>query len=149
MKQPVGFEQFGPDYVCKLNRSLYGLKQAARVWNQKLHSTLLNMGFKRLDADRSIYLYVRDDVRIVMPIHVDDITLASNSEQALDHFVKDLSQHFKLRDLGSTSYLLGIEITRDRPNRTISLCQRQYIISLLNGTNSQTVIQFPLLWILA
>ena len=46
MKQPEGFEEMGPDYVCRLQRSIYGLKQAGRVWNQKLHSVLTLIGFK-------------------------------------------------------------------------------------------------------
>jgi hypothetical protein len=132
MKQPEGFQEHGPDYVCKLNRSLYGLKQASRVWNKKLHGTLISMGFKRLESDRSIYLYVRGDVRIIMPVVVDDMTLASKSPEALDNFVKELSQHYELRDLGTTSYFLGIEITRDRPNHTVSLCQHQYILNMLD-----------------
>ena len=128
MKQPEGFEEMGPDYVCKLQRSLYGLKQAGRVWNKKLHSVLTLIGFKRLESDRSIYLYLRDDVKIIMPIHVDDLTLASNSQSAIDHVVKELAQHFKLRDLGPTTFLLGIEITRDRSNHSMSISQHQYIV---------------------
>src|SRR6266487_86539 len=46
MKQPEGFEEMGPDYVCRLQRSIYGLKQAGRVWNQKLHSVFTLIGFK-------------------------------------------------------------------------------------------------------
>jgi len=132
MEQPQGFQEMGPDYVCKLLCSLYGLKQAARVWNKKLHTTLCAMGFKRLKSDRSIYLYACGDVRIFVPIIVDDITLASKSTAALDETVKELSSHFELRDLGPTSYFLGIHITRDRPNRSISLSQHQYIVKMLD-----------------
>lgn len=132
MKQPEGFEELGPDYVCKLIRSLYGVKQASRVWNQKLHSVLVSMGFKRLESDRSVYLYQRGDDRIIVPIHVDDITLTSKSLEALDYFVKELASHFELRDLGPTHFLLGIEVTRDRPNRSIALSQTQYIDDMLD-----------------
>jgi hypothetical protein len=51
MEQPEGFHELGPDYVCKLGRSIYGLKQASRSWNKKLHGALLDMGFKRLESD--------------------------------------------------------------------------------------------------
>ena len=74
------------------------------------------MGFKRLESDHSLFIFSRDDVKIIMPVFVDDITLASNSLPAIENFIKELSSHFKLRDLGPTSYLLGIQITRDRPN---------------------------------
>lgn len=131
MKQPEGFEELGPDYVCKLNRSLYGIKQASRVWNKKLNSVLVSLGFKRLESDRSLYLYQRGDDRMIVPIHVDDITLTSKSLESLDKFVKELASHFELRDLGPTNFLLGIQITRDRPNRSIALSQPQYIDDML------------------
>ena len=131
MKQAEGFHEGGPNHVCRLKKSLYGLKQAARQWNKKLHTTLQSMGFKRLDSDRSIYVYVKDDLRIIVPIFIDDITLASKSSAAIDKAVHDLSQHFKLRDLGPTKFLLGVEIIRDRSKHTLALSQRQYIIDML------------------
>src|SRR6202044_2251631 len=65
-------------------------------------------------------------------IFVDDITLASKSQKALDETVKELAKHFPLRDLGPTSFLLGIHITRDFEKRTISLSQRQHIVDMLD-----------------
>jgi Reverse transcriptase (RNA-dependent DNA polymerase) len=131
MEQPQGFQEHGPEYVCKLGRAIYGLHQAGRVWNKDLHGTLTSLGFKRLDSDRSIYLYARNDLRIIMPVVVDDMTLASKSQQAIDDFIKELSQHYDLRDLGPTTLFLGIEIQRDRANHSISLCQHQYILNML------------------
>jgi transposase InsO family protein len=132
MKQPEGFHEFGPEYVCRLRKSIYGLKQAARQWNKKLHSTLLSIGFKRLESDRSVYIYKKNGVHIIMPVFVDDITLAAKSRRDLDEAVEELSKHFPLRDLGPTSFLLGIHITRDFEKRTIALSQRQYIINMLD-----------------
>lgn len=96
MKQPEGFHQGNADTVCHLKKSLYGLKQAARCWNQKLHSALQSMGFKRLQSDASIYVYAKESVRIIMPIWVDDITLASNDKSAMEETVDGLKKHFKL-----------------------------------------------------
>lgn len=132
MKQAEGFEEFGPEWVYLLLKSLYGLKQAARMWNKKLHETLVKIGFKRLQSDASIYIYVRDGVRIILPIFVDDITLATKSKATADAIVAELSSHFKLRDLGETAFLLGIKIIRDRSKRMITLCQRQYIVDTLD-----------------
>ncbi|EEB89105.1 hypothetical protein MPER_12841, partial [Moniliophthora perniciosa FA553] len=115
MTQPEGFRQGGPRIVCRLDKSLYGLKQAPRLWDEKL----------------GIYIYQNDNVKVIVPVFVDDITLASKSEDMLDEFVAKLSKHFKLRDLGATSYLLGVEITRNRPERKLYLSQRQYIINKL------------------
>ena len=131
MKQPEGFEQGGPEYVCKLNKSLYGLKQSPRLWGEKLAAVLGTMGFNKLKSDPSVYLYVRDDVRIIVPVFVDDITIASKSVEAADKFVEELSSHFKLRDLGPTSYLLGVEVTWDQSKHLLYLHQRQYILDKL------------------
>jgi hypothetical protein len=62
MRQPEGFEVGGPDYVCKLKKSLYGLKQAGWVWNKKLHSVLLSMGFERTQSDHGLYIFQRGDI---------------------------------------------------------------------------------------
>ena len=131
MRQPEGFHQGGPNMVCLLKKSLYGLKQGARQWNKKLHETFLELGFTRLISDRSVYLFARDDVRIIVPVYIDDVTLASKSQESLDRTVEELSKRFKLQDLGETKFILGVEIIRDRPNRTISLSQCQYIIDIL------------------
>jgi transposase InsO family protein len=131
MQQPEGFEVGGPDHVCRLRKSLYGLKQAGRVWNKTLHSVLTSMGFNRVQSDHGLYIYHRDDVRILMPVFVDDITLAGTDAAQIDSIVLELSQHFKLRDLGPTTQLLGMEIHRDRPNHRLYLSQSQHIANLL------------------
>jgi transposase InsO family protein len=127
MEQPEGFVQGGSDYVCKLNKALYGLKQAARLWSEKLTGVLGQLGFRKLYADPSLYIYDRDDIKVIVPVFVDDITLASSSEAAIDKFVNDLKAHFKLRDLGPTTFLLGMEIDRDWKSHQIFLSQHKYI----------------------
>jgi hypothetical protein len=131
MQQPEGFEVGGPEYVCKLRKSLYGLKQAGRVWNKTLQSVLLSMGFQQVQSDHGLYIFHRDGVRIFMPVFVDDITMAGKDGDKIDSVIQELSSHFKLRDLGPTTQLLGMEIHRDRPNRTLSISQSQFIINLL------------------
>ena len=131
MRQPEGYHQGGPEMVCRLRKPLYGLKQSARNWNARLHEVLTAMGFTRCEADRAVYIYTRGDVRIIVPIFIDDITVAGTSTAANDKVVEELKSHFKLRDLGPTEFLLGIHITRDFDNRTISLSQRQYILNVL------------------
>jgi len=131
MRQPEGFVQDGQNKVLRLKKSLYSLKQSARQWNKKLHKVLMDMGFTRLESDRSIYIYVKGDVKIIVPIYIDDITFASKSKSAIDETVAEFSKHFKIRDLGDTKFLLGVEVIRDHKNRTIALSQRQYIIDML------------------
>ena len=112
----------------------------------RLHAKLLKLGFSRLHSDASLYVYRRDTVRLMVPVFIDDITIASNSPAESDRIVQELSEAFKLRDLGPTSFLLGIEITRDRPNRCITLSQRQYVIDMLEryGFSSCSPVKTPM-----
>ena len=146
MQQPEGFHEGGPNKVFRLRKSLYGLKQSARQWNIKLHGVLSKMGYKRIEADRSVYIYSNGSVRIFVPIYIDDITFASKSTSAVDAAVKELSSHFKCRDLGATEFLLGVGITRDRPKRTIMLHQRQFILDMLDryGMSDCHPVQTPM-----
>jgi len=115
MKQPEGFHMGSTNQVCRLRKSWYGLKQSARQWNKKLHSVLTELGFSQIESDRSVYIYSNGEVRIIVPIYIDDITLASKSSTAIDKYVQLLSQHFKCCDLGPTCFLLGVAVERDRP----------------------------------
>jgi reverse transcriptase-like protein len=147
MQQPKGFEVNGPDHVCRLRKSLYGLKQAGRVWNKTLHYVLTSMGFSRIQSDHGLYILLTDDVRVFMTIFVNGIMLAGSDSGLLDTIVKDLSQHFKLRDLGPTTQLLGLETHRDRPNHCLLLSQGQYIINLLqeHGMQDSKPVSTPLI----
>lgn len=146
MKQPEGFHIGGPGKVCRLCKSLYGLKQSARQWNKKLHSVLTELGFTCIKSDCSVYIYSNGEVRILVPIYIDDITLASKSSAAIDKYVDLLSKHFKCRDLGPTRYLLGVGVSRDRSTRTLTLNQRQFIVDLLEkyGMSDCKPVQTPL-----
>ena len=76
MKQPEGFEEKSPEWVWRLRKSLYGLKQAGRCWHEKLHEVLTKLGFDRLVCEHSVWVYLRDGVRVIIPVFVDDITIA-------------------------------------------------------------------------
>ncbi|KAL7278649.1 hypothetical protein ACG7TL_007650 [Trametes sanguinea] len=131
MKQPEGFEEKSPDWVWRLRKSLYGLKQAGRCWHEKLHEVLTKLGFDRLVCKHSVWVYLRDGVRIIIPVFVDDITIASKSKDSIQRVKDELRAHFKLRDLGPTSWLLGVKIERNRAKRSLSISQRQYALDIL------------------
>src|SRR4051812_21660181 len=109
MEQPEGFHQGSPNTICKLIHSIYGSKQAGRMWTKKMHSVLSEMSFKHTYSDHSLYIYTHGHVRIFLPVFVDDMTLASASKDALEQAVADLLEHFKVRDLVETTQLLGIK----------------------------------------
>ncbi|KAG8955677.1 hypothetical protein FRC04_007668 [Tulasnella sp. 424] len=138
MKQPEGFTESGPngeEWVCKLKKGLYGLKQAGRLWYQKLGETLTKIGFKQINADPSVYVWILDDVRVILPVFVDDVTISSKSGERVEWVKKELAKYFKIRDLGPISYLLGMKVEYDRINRTLHLSQSQYILDMLHRFN--------------
>jgi hypothetical protein len=135
MRQPEGYHTGGPNMVFRLRKSLYGLKQAARQWNKKLRSVLEGIGYSRLCSNNSIYIYSKGDIKVIVLVFIDDITLVSKSESAMASAVTELSKHFKLRDLGSTTLLLGIQVKQDCSNGSIPLSQEHYIRELLEHFN--------------
>ena len=100
-------------------------------WNQKMCSVLESLGFTQSYSDASIYIYVKADVRVILPVFVDEMTFASKSAAVIDQLILELSQHFKLQDLGATTQLLGIKIDRDRSKRSITISQHQYCLDIL------------------
>ena len=133
MQQPTGFEVTGAQaaHVCKLAKSLYGLKQAGRTWNQKIDDVLHSSGFSALDADHCIYRTEDGSAHIIISLYVDDLLLFSNNLRALTSFKGALSTRFDMKDLGEATFVLGMEIIRDRAHRTIALSQAGYTREML------------------
>ncbi|KAG8786664.1 hypothetical protein FRC15_010949 [Serendipita sp. 397] len=130
MRQPEGFDD-GSSRVCKLRLSIYGLKQAGRVWNKTLHATLTNLGFNRIDADPCVYKLATSNKTTILTVWVDDIILCGNSTSDIDKTVKALGQIFEVKDLGEPKLLLGIQIIHDKTANTITLSQTNYINTIL------------------
>ena len=95
------------------------------------------MGFKRTQSDHGLYIFQRDDIRIFLPVFVDDLTLAGKKGTNFDSFIEELSSHFKLCHLGPTTQLLGLDIHRDHANLTLSISQRQFITNFLQDHGLQ------------
>ena len=134
MDLPPGFPSKGetPNLVCKLNKSLYGLKQASRQWFAKFSSTILKQGFLQSKSDYSLFTRVQGSVFIALLVYVDDILIASNDMPSV-HALKDsLHAEFKLKDLGNLKYFLGLEVARSA--KGISLCQRKYALDILSDS---------------
>lgn len=139
MLQPEGFIENNKEHlVCKLKKSIYGLKQASRQWYIKFDEVVASMGFEENKVDQCIYLKVRGSKFIFLVLYVDDILLASNNLDLLLETKKTLSTSFDMKDLGEASFVLGIEIHRDRNQKLLGLSQKAYIDRVLKRFNMET-----------
>ncbi|CAB4042957.1 Retrovirus-related Pol poly from transposon TNT 1-94, partial [Paramuricea clavata] len=132
IEQPEGFvkhSESGEMLVCKLNKSLYGLKQSGRNWNHMLHTFLTSKGFTQLVSDPCVYIKKQNGKTTILLIWVDDIIIASNSTPSLKQVKDDLSCKFKMKDLGILSWFLGINFTFT--GNTITMDQIRYIERIL------------------
>ena len=113
------------DKVLKVLRSLYGLKQAGRSWNQRCEKEMLTMGFIQSQVDPC--LFVHPIKKLIVLVYVDDMAIAAPIKIAVEWFKQQLSMLFKIKDLGEIKKIFGIRITRDRVNRTLTMDQAQYM----------------------
>ena len=134
MKPPEGLDTKGK--VCKLNKSLYGLKQAARVWNHMLHESLIKRGFEQNETDNCLYLFKSGREVVHLLIHVDDILAATNNEKLLDQIMNDVGQDFELKCVGEAKEYLGIDLERDA-NGHFDISQSKFIQSIIDAAGQQ------------
>lgn len=144
MSMPPGFATKGESKVCRLTKSLYGLKQASRQWFAKFSTTLITLGFTQSKADYSLFTRVKGSSYIALLVYVDDIAIASNDSAAVSEFTSLLNDQFRLKDLGSLKYFLGLEIARS--DKGISVCQRKYALEILQdcGLLASKPVLFPM-----
>jgi len=130
IRQSPGFEEKTRDgLVCKLKKSLYGLKQSPRQWYKLLDKFLRDKGYRRSDVDPCIYVKGDEDV-IMIALYVDDLIIASNSEKLMKETKPNLCDTFEMKDLGRLHYCLEIEIVwRDDGNCMFN--QSKYIGNVL------------------
>ena len=128
MEQPQGFEQGDrAKVVCRLKKSLYGLKQAPRQWYAKIDDFFVNyLGMSRNAADDCVYVRRQGGQLLIIALYVDDLLIACSDEVTLAETKRELSSRFKMKDLGESRIILGMDICRDREHRTLSVCQSRY-----------------------
>ncbi|KAL3639631.1 hypothetical protein CASFOL_017538 [Castilleja foliolosa] len=131
MSQPPCFEQSGKEnLVCKLNKSLYGLKQASRNWFNKFGQLMKSLGLLNSKTDTSLFYRHTDRETLIILVYVDDIIITGDNGITIQTTIDEISKVFSLKDLGLLNYFLGIEI---KPvQQGLFLSQQKYIEGLLD-----------------
>lgn len=132
---PEGYSKGLPGQVCKLNRSLYGLKQASREWNLEFTSKLIQYGFHQSPHDFCLFTKGSGSTFLALLVYVDDMLLTGPSEVEIQKVKHYLDSLFTIKDLGHAKYFLGVEIARS--DGGTFLCQRKYILDIISDTHLQ------------
>ena len=130
LKQPPGFS-IG-DKVYRLRKSLYGLKQAARVWNLTLHRSLIKNGFKQCENDKCLYYQHSGGEINYLLVHVDDLLIATSNEKILNAIMCNVKKDFKQKDLGEVKHYLGIDVNKDESGH-YTISQSGYIDKIVEA----------------
>eukprot|EP00253_Pinus_taeda_P034234 PITA_34234 len=148
MEQPEGFVQNrNKKFVCRLKKSLYGLKQSPRQWYKKFDYCMMSQNYIRSEYDHCVYFkQLSNGMVIILVLYVDDMLLASKSIIEINRLKAQIARTFDMKDLGATRQILGMEIFRDRSNGKLWLSQQKYIekILLRFGMNNVKPLSIPL-----
>ncbi|CAI5482680.1 unnamed protein product [Closterium sp. Yama58-4] len=133
LRRPPGFTgSFPPGTQWRLQRPVYGLRQAPREWHDTLRDTLAALGFAPSTADPSLFL--RTDTSLppfYILVYVDDLVFATADTTGLAYVKSKLQRRHTCTDLGELTSYLGLRITRDRARRTITLTQSHMVQQVL------------------
>ncbi|RVW52456.1 Retrovirus-related Pol polyprotein from transposon RE1 [Vitis vinifera] len=134
MDIPVGLETTSNfNKVCRLRKSLYGLKQSPRAWFERFTKVVKGYGFVQCQSNHTLFVkHFPEGKLAIIIVYVDDIILTGDHEEKIDLLKKLLTKEFEIKDLGNLKYFLGMEIARSK--KGIAVSQRKYVLDLLNET---------------
>ena len=130
VEQPTGFQDpHFPNHVLRLKKLLYGLKQAQRAWYDFLTTYLLDHGFKKAQADRTLFVKRDEKSLIVAQVYVDDIVFGSSINHLAQEFSKEMKKEFEMSMVGELNYFLGLQVKQRKDGIFIS--QEKYAKNLV------------------
>lgn len=115
--------------VCRLIKTIYGLKQSPREWATKLGTALIEFGFCRTHSDHSLFVFKTSSSITIMLVYVDDMVLAGSDMKVIKQVKDCLNSKFQIKDLGHLKYFLGLEIAKSPSG--LYLHQSKYVTDLL------------------
>lgn len=129
MQQPTGFED-GTKQICKLQKSLYGLKQSSRCWNKKFTDFIKIFGFIKSTYDPCVFISRKNRVFTILAIHVDDGIIVSENVNDINSVLTHLNKHFEVKEMNIGCFL-GLEIQQNK-DKSIFIHQSTYAERVLN-----------------
>ncbi|RDX68205.1 hypothetical protein CR513_52825, partial [Mucuna pruriens] len=145
MMQPENFvSNESKSMVCKLKKSIYDLKQASRQWYHKFHQVITSYGFEANVVDDCVYHKFSGSKYIFLVLYVNDILLASSDTGLLHETKRFLTKNFEMKDLGEASFVLGIQILRDRSQEIKLMANTSGKVIIPNTPNQGTFSILPI-----
>jgi hypothetical protein len=130
VEQPEGFMLLEKqDYVCKLKKALYGIKQAPRAWFSRLDQYLQKQGYKRGTTEKNLYIKIEDQNMIFVVVYIDDIIFGSNLTTLSRTFTTKMQEEFEMSMLGEMSFFLGLQVNQTKNGIFVS--QIKYIKEMM------------------
>ncbi|CAI7925560.1 unnamed protein product [Closterium sp. NIES-54] len=144
LRRPHGFtDTFPPGTQWSLRRLVYGPRQSPREWHDTLRSTLCDLGFLPSSADPSLFVCTSSTTFFIL-VYVDDLVFDTGDRAALTKVKSELQKRHKCTDLGELQRYLGLQITRDRAARTITLTQSHMVQQVLRRFGFQFSTTHPI-----
>nr|KYP50832.1 Retrovirus-related Pol polyprotein from transposon TNT 1-94 [Cajanus cajan] len=121
--------------VCRLKKSLYGLKQSPRAWFGRFTEAMIAFGYHQSNSDHTLFLKKQHGKITTIIIYIDDMMVTENDHEERKALQNYLSGKFEMKDFGPLKYFLGIEVSRSKTG--LFLSQRKYILDLLRETGME------------
>lgn len=123
--------------VCKLNKSIYGLKKSPKCWNTKFNNLMIEEGFVRSENDYCLYTKFFKDSRLFVLIYVDDLLILGTNLDEVENLKSILNGSFHMKDLGVVSQYLGIDVKQNIQGNFFELSQENYLKGVLQKFDMQ------------
>ena len=131
MRPPKGFEEYDSDgkpYMWKLNKGLYGIKQAAFLWNQELSAWFVEHGYEVLKSDRSIFRRTDENGdTIIITTYVDDLIGTGNNTETVKKELEKIGARFKMKHMGRVKWYQNMVIEVNPEKYTVQMHQSPFI----------------------
>ncbi|CAI7809474.1 unnamed protein product [Closterium sp. NIES-54] len=141
VEQPHGSDT-DPYQVCQLVKSLYGIKQALRLWKQYLHARLIRIGFQQIPHDQGMYRLTKEAEYILLIMHVDDLLYIGSTDGITNWFEGELQQDLSLTVSSTAPWPIGLSAPATAANAATACCTTMASLRVLALDHEGRPVQF-------